>query len=87
MVTPATSNYLAMAIAQAAADSTLGGSDPALSRLTASLKRGIQYSGLLHFEDQMAHDHRVHALANVHRGWPTMTRPESASQLRWYLND
>uniref|UniRef100_M4BZD0 Uncharacterized protein n=1 Tax=Hyaloperonospora arabidopsidis (strain Emoy2) TaxID=559515 RepID=M4BZD0_HYAAE len=87
VVTPATGNCLAMAIVQAAADSDLNGSDLALDRLTASLKRGVKHSGLLHLEDQLAHDHRVQALANVKRVWATMTRQESASQMRWILED
>lgn len=82
VTTPATGNCMAMAVAQAAVDATLEGPDSALKSLTASIKRGIKYTGLLHLEDQLAHDHRVNALANVRRGWPTMTRSESATQMR-----
>ena len=35
----------------------------------------------------MSHDLRVTALTNIGRGWPTMTRRESAAQFKWYLND
>ncbi|KAE9338152.1 hypothetical protein PR003_g11649 [Phytophthora rubi] len=87
VTTPVTGNCMAMAVAQAAVDATLEGPDSALKSLTASIKRGIKYAGLLHLEDQMAHDHRVNALANVRRGWPTMTRSESATQMRWFLED
>lgn len=87
VVTPATGNCLAMAIAQAAVDATLDDPDRSLELLTACLKRGIKYTGLLNLEDQMAHDHRVHLLENVWRGWTGMTRTNSASQVRWYLED
>ena len=68
VITPATGNCLAMAIAQAATDAALDGPDRHLGLLTASLKREIKLSGLLDSKDQFAHDHRVHALAGVGRG-------------------
>ena len=34
----------------------------------------------------MSHDLRVTALTNIGRGWPTMTRGESAAQFKWYLH-
>ena len=87
VTTPATGNCMAMAVAQASADAPLDGPDQMMERLTEILKKGIKYSGLLHLEDQFAHDHRVQALHNVHRGWPTITRSESANQMRWFLDD
>ena len=86
-VTPATGNCLAMAISQAAVDVNLDDPGRTLECLTACLKRGIKYSGLIDLEGQLAHDHRVNLLTNVGRGWPGMTRAESASQVRWYLDD
>ena len=82
--TPATGNCLAMAIAQAVADSALDALITALEPLTARVKRGIKYAGLLNLEGQLLHDLRVNTLKNVGRGWPTMTREESATQLRWF---
>ena len=85
--TPATGNCLAMAIAQAVADSALDAPITALETLTASVKRGIKFAGLLNLEGQLPHDLRVNTLKNVGRGWSTMTREESATQLRWFLTD
>ena len=76
-----------MAISQAAVDVNLDDPGRILECLTACLKRGIKYSGLIDLEGQLAHDHRVNLLTNVGRGWPGMTRAESASQVRWYLDD
>uniref|UniRef100_A0AAV1TQ58 OTU domain-containing protein n=1 Tax=Peronospora matthiolae TaxID=2874970 RepID=A0AAV1TQ58_9STRA len=85
--TPATGNCLAMAIAQAVADSALDAPLTVLEPLTASVKRGFKYAGLLNLEGQLPHDLRVNILKNVGRGWQTMTREESATQLRWFLTD
>ena len=87
VATPATGNRLAMSIAQAVADATLAGPAQSLELLTASIKRGIKLSGLLGLAGQLAHDHRVNALANVQRGWASMTRTESTRQMRWLIED
>uniref|UniRef100_A0AAV1TMY6 Uncharacterized protein n=1 Tax=Peronospora matthiolae TaxID=2874970 RepID=A0AAV1TMY6_9STRA len=58
--TPATGKSLAMAIAQAVANSNLVASERALDMVTASVERGIKYAGLLALEGQLAHDRRVH---------------------------
>ena len=67
----------------AIADANLDDLDRSLELLTASLKSGIKYSELLNLDGQLAHDHRVHPLKNVRRGWSGMSRTESASQVRW----
>uniref|UniRef100_A0AAV1VDT6 Uncharacterized protein n=1 Tax=Peronospora matthiolae TaxID=2874970 RepID=A0AAV1VDT6_9STRA len=85
--TPATGNCLAMAIAQAVADSALDAPLTVLEPLTASIKRVIKYAELLNLEGQRPHDLRVNTLKNVGRGWQTMTREESATQPRWFLTD
>uniref|UniRef100_M4BKQ2 Uncharacterized protein n=1 Tax=Hyaloperonospora arabidopsidis (strain Emoy2) TaxID=559515 RepID=M4BKQ2_HYAAE len=74
-----------MAVAQAATDADLDSSDWTLERPTTSIKCGIKYAGLLVLDGHLAHDHRMHLLKNVHRGWLGMSRTESASQVRWYL--
>ena len=58
-----------------------------LELLAANLKRGIKYSGLFNLEEQLTHIHCVNAFAYVKRAWPSMTRLESATQLRWFLED
>lgn len=50
VVTPATGNCLAMSIAQAVADANLEAPDHTLELVTASIKRGIKYTGLLALE-------------------------------------
>ena len=61
-ITPLTGNCLAMAIAQALADAALDGPNDRLDRLTAIIKTGVLYTGLLHLEEHFAHDLRVAAL-------------------------
>ena len=58
MVTPATDNFLAIAAEQAAVD--LDTPYRFLELLTASIKFGIEYLGLLNLNDQIAHNQRVH---------------------------
>ena len=70
-----------MAVAQAATDADLDSSDRTLERLTASIKCGIKYAGLLALDGQLTQDHRAHLLKNVHRGWPGMSCTESTSQV------
>ena len=55
-----------------------------LGLFTESIKGGIQYTRLLIFEGQLAHDVRVNALKNVGLGWLTMTWGESVDQLRCF---
>ena len=86
-VTPATGNCMAMAISQEAVDANLDDPGRTIECLTSCLKRGIKYKGLLDLESQLAHDLRVNILTNVCRGWSGITRAESASQVRWYLDD
>ncbi|CAI5728870.1 unnamed protein product [Hyaloperonospora brassicae] len=66
--TPANGNCLAIALAQAFAESALAA--PAMDQelFTAALKRGIKSTGLLNLEDQLPHDLRVQALKNVGHG-------------------
>ena len=52
---------------QAISGAAIDGTGDALERLTASIERGILYSGLLRMEDNNAHDIRVSALQNVGR--------------------
>uniref|UniRef100_A0AAV1USB4 CCHC-type domain-containing protein n=1 Tax=Peronospora matthiolae TaxID=2874970 RepID=A0AAV1USB4_9STRA len=85
--TPANGNCLAIALAQAVAESALTAPTKDQELLTACIKRGITCTGLLNLEDQLPHDLRVQALKNVGRGWASMTRTESASQFRWFLTD
>ena len=87
VVTPATGNCMAMAVAQAYVDASMLGESDAFERLTASVKRGIRFTGLLNLELNYAHDVRVQALRNVGRGWTTMTPKDSAKQFRWFLHD
>ena len=87
VVTPATGNCMAMAVAQAYVDASMLGESDAFERLTASVKRGIRFTGLLNLELNYAHDVRVQALRNVGRGWTTMTPKDSANQFRWFLHD
>ncbi|KAE9211855.1 hypothetical protein PF005_g10841 [Phytophthora fragariae] len=87
VATPTTGNCMTMAVAQAYADAALEGSDEPLSQLTASIKRGVKYAGLLHLEDQLVHDLRQNALAHVRRNWKCMTRRESLNQFKWFLED
>ena len=86
-ITPVTGNCLAMAVAQALADAALDGPNDQLERLTAIIKNGVLYTGLLHLEEHYAHDLRVNALFKAQRGWASMTKRESANQYRWYLHD
>ena len=53
-VNPATGNYMAMAVAHALADADLHGDSDVLERLTAAIKRGIQFAGLLHMKATMS---------------------------------
>uniref|UniRef100_A0AAV1VCS0 CCHC-type domain-containing protein n=2 Tax=Peronospora matthiolae TaxID=2874970 RepID=A0AAV1VCS0_9STRA len=85
--TPANGNCLAIALAQAVAESALTAPAKDQELLTACIKRGITCTGLLNLEDQLPHDLRMQALKNVGRGWASMTRTESASQFRWFLTD
>uniref|UniRef100_A0AAV1TWG6 CCHC-type domain-containing protein n=1 Tax=Peronospora matthiolae TaxID=2874970 RepID=A0AAV1TWG6_9STRA len=82
---PANGNCLAIALAQAVAESALTAPTKDQELLTACIKRGITFTGLFNLEDQLPHDLRVQALKNVGRGWASMTRTESASQSRWFL--
>ena len=86
-ITPVTGNCLAMAVAQALADAALDGPNDQLERLTAIIKNGVLYTGLLYLEEHYAHDLRVNALFKAQRGWASMTKRESANQYRWYLHD
>ena len=72
--TPANGNCLAIALAQAFAESALAAPTMDQELLTAAIKRGIKSTGLVNLEDQLPHDLRVQALKNVGRGWATMTR-------------
>uniref|UniRef100_A0AAV1UFV4 Uncharacterized protein n=1 Tax=Peronospora matthiolae TaxID=2874970 RepID=A0AAV1UFV4_9STRA len=75
VVTPATGNCMAMAVAQAYADADMYGESDAFERLMASAKRDIRFACLLKLDHTYAHDVRVQALRNVGRGWTTM-KPE-----------
>ena len=68
VVTPATGNCMAMAAAQAYVDADMHVNSNALERITASIKRGIKFTVLLHLEHNYAHDVRVQALRDVGRG-------------------
>ncbi|CAI5715370.1 unnamed protein product [Hyaloperonospora brassicae] len=72
--TPANGNCLAIALAQAFAESALAAPTMDQELLTAAIKRSIKYTGLFNLEDQLFHDLRVQALKNVGLGWATMTR-------------
>ena len=74
-------------VAQSVADSALDVPTKDLELLTASIKRGIKFTGPINLEDQMSHDLRVTALTNIGRGWPTMTKGVLAAQFKWYLHD
>ena len=86
VVTPATGNCMEMTVAQAYADADMHGESDAFERLTASVKRGIRFAGLLNLDHNYAHDVRVQALRNVGRGWTPMKPKESANQFRWFLH-
>ncbi|CAI5705830.1 unnamed protein product [Peronospora effusa] len=87
VVTPASGNCLAMAVVQGATGADLAEPTSKLKQLTATLKLGDKEVGLLNLEDRIPHDIRVHILQNVNRAWPAMTRRESLSQLKWFLED
>uniref|UniRef100_A0AAV1U1M4 Uncharacterized protein n=1 Tax=Peronospora matthiolae TaxID=2874970 RepID=A0AAV1U1M4_9STRA len=80
VVTPATGNCAAITVAQAYVDTDMHGESDAFERNTASVKRGIRFSGLLNLDHNYSHDVRVQALRNVGRGWTTMKPKELANQ-------
>ena len=57
-----------MAIAQAIADSALDAPITALEPLTASVKRGIKYAGMMNLKGQLPHDLRVNTLKMLDAG-------------------
>uniref|UniRef100_A0AAV1TGM4 Transposase n=1 Tax=Peronospora matthiolae TaxID=2874970 RepID=A0AAV1TGM4_9STRA len=87
VVTPATWNCVAMAVAQTYAYADMRGESDAFERLTTSVKRGIWFAGLLNLDHNYARDVRVQALRNVRRGWTTIKPKELAILFRWFLHD
>jgi len=87
VATPASGNCMAMAIAQALADHNLAAYDITLAEMTAAIKRGICWTGLMHCSDQFNHYTRMATLINMERGWDGMDVQESSKQFRWYLHE
>lgn len=76
-----------MALAQAVADHNLAAFDDKLEEMTAAIKRGIRWSGLLNYREQFDHFTRMTTLINVGRGWDGMTAQNSNKQFKWYLEE
>ena len=81
IMTPATKNCMAMALAQAVANHDLVAHDGTLELLTATIKRGICWATMLNFDEQFNHSVRTATLVNVLRGWTDMSPRDSAKNL------
>ena len=73
VTTPATGRCIAMTIAQAVAGRSLDEQTILSSYLLPVSNKAYNILGRLHLEGQLAHDRRVNTLANVTRGWSSMT--------------
>ena len=85
VTTPATCNFMVMAIVLALCDADLAAQDTHLTAATGSLKRSIKYAGQLHLGEQFPHEQRVATLIAVQRGWANINPLPSKRQFTWYL--